>query len=217
MASDLFESFIRNINGHLGNNIRHIYYKKRLKHLGNNTIIDTGVYITNPKCITIFDNTHIDKNVILVAGLPRPDRKTIKKNNLEYKKGRGEISIGKYCHIANNVILIGQGGVDIRDYVGIGANSMIYSQSHHYTSSDNSDKKIYKFTTMAPIDEQCVIEAPVVMDKNSALGANSVILPGTTINENSWVGVNSYVIGTIPSNVIAIGSPAKVIKKRVID
>lgn len=217
MASDLFESFIRNINGYVGNNIRYIYYKKRLKHLGNNTIIDTGVYVTNPKYITIFDNTHIDKNVVLIAGLSRPDRKTIKKHNPEYKKGIGEISIGKHCHIANNVILIGQGGVDIRDYVGIGANSMIYSQSHHYTSSDNLGKKIYKFTTMAPIDEQCVIEAPVVMDENSALGANSVILPGTTIHKNSWVGVNSYVIGTIPPNVIAIGSPAKVIKKRVVD
>jgi acetyltransferase-like isoleucine patch superfamily enzyme len=52
------------------------------------------------------------------------------------------------------------------------------------------------------------------MEENTALGLNSVILPGVTIGKNSWVGVSSYVTSDIPPNSIASGCPAKVVKER---
>ena len=48
--------------------------------------------------------------------------------------------------------------------------------------------------------------------KNAKIGANVTLLPGVTINENSLVGAGSVVTKDIPKNVIAVGSPAKVIK-----
>ena len=49
--------------------------------------------------------------------------------------------------------------------------------------------------------------------KNGAsIGANSVILPGITIGENSLVGAGSVVTRTVPDNSVVVGNPAKIIR-----
>lgn len=47
------------------------------------------------------------------------------------------------------------------------------------------------------------------------IGATSLIMKGTHINDGSIIGLNSMVTKNIPSNVCAAGSPAKVIKENV--
>lgn len=49
--------------------------------------------------------------------------------------------------------------------------------------------------------------------KNAAIGANSTILPGVRIGENSLIGAGSVVTKDVPSNSVAAGNPAKVIKR----
>ncbi len=51
----------------------------------------------------------------------------------------------------------------------------------------------------------------VVIGDNVFVGASSVILPNVVIGENSIIGANSTVSRDIPANVVAAGSPAKVI------
>lgn len=216
-VTETITAFFRYIPGTLGILLRNQYYKRRLKYLGKGTIIDTGVYMLNPYCISINDNTWIDKNVILIAGKPKEDERVfIEKVNKSYTGQKGELNIGKGCHIAPNVVVQAHGGVEIGDYVGLASGSKIYSMSHHYRNYKDNDKKsiIYKFSPMALPKEQCLITAPVVMKNNSALGLNSIILPGVTIEENSWIGVNSSVTQDIPPDSIAMGNPAKVIKNR---
>ena len=53
----------------------------------------------------------------------------------------------------------------------------------------------------------------VVIEKNSWIGANVTIFPGVVIGENSVIGAGSIVTKDIPSNVLAFGSPCKIIKK----
>jgi len=49
--------------------------------------------------------------------------------------------------------------------------------------------------------------------KNGAsIGANSVILPGIIIGENSLVGAGSVVTRTVPDNSVVAGNPAKIIR-----
>ncbi|MFQ2225172.1 acyltransferase [Aeromonas enteropelogenes] len=47
------------------------------------------------------------------------------------------------------------------------------------------------------------------------ISADCKILKGSYINDNSVIGANSLVSGAIPSNVIAIGQPAKVFKENI--
>ncbi|MBR5372396.1 MAG: acyltransferase [Oscillospiraceae bacterium] len=47
---------------------------------------------------------------------------------------------------------------------------------------------------------------------NVFIGMNSIILMGTTIGDNVIVGAGSVVSGTIPSNCVVAGNPAKVIR-----
>ena len=51
------------------------------------------------------------------------------------------------------------------------------------------------------------------MKKNSKLGTHSVVMPGVTIGKNSVIGAFSFVTKSIPDNSIAVGVPAKVVKK----
>ena len=54
---------------------------------------------------------------------------------------------------------------------------------------------------------------PVVIEDNVWLGEFVSVLPGVTIGKGTIVGANSVVSKSLPPNVIAVGSPAKPIKK----
>lgn len=56
------------------------------------------------------------------------------------------------------------------------------------------------------------LDKPVIIGKNVWLGEGVSVLPGAKIGDNSIIGTNSVVIGEIPSDCIAAGIPAKVIK-----
>jgi len=194
--------------------LRAAYWKARLGKLGRNVLIDVGVHIVNPRFVSIDDNAWVDKNVVLLAGeVPKRGQKFITKSNSSYSGRRGELRIGKFCHLAPNVIVQAHGGVEIGDNCGLASGARIYSLSHHYRF-DEEDKFLYRFTPMAPPNQQCLIEGPVVLAGNNAVGLNSVVLPGTTIGKDSWVGVCSHVMKDLPENVIASGNPAQVVKMR---
>ena len=215
VLSELSSGFVRYFPGLVGQQLRYAYYKRKLKRLGSHVTIDEGVHFLNPAYISIGDDTWIDKNVILLAGPPHlGQRKFQMKENHTYHGAIGELAIGIGCHIAPNSVIQAHGGVEIGDYVGIASGGKLYSMSHHYRNLNDEDTIEYKFSPRAAEKEQFLIVGPVVMENNTALGLNSVVLPCVTIGKNSWVGVNSYVASDIPPNSIASGSPAKVLKKR---
>ena len=45
------------------------------------------------------------------------------------------------------------------------------------------------------------------------IGGNVVVLPNVTIGDNVVIGAGSVVNKDIPSNVVAVGNPCKVIKQ----
>jgi acetyltransferase-like isoleucine patch superfamily enzyme len=81
-------------------------------------------------------------------------------------------------------------GVEIQDCVQIGSHCSIYS----WSTIDNKTGK-------------------VTIKKNAKIGSHTVIMPGVTIGENSIIGTFSFVNKDVPANVVAVGVPAKVIKK----
>ena len=54
---------------------------------------------------------------------------------------------------------------------------------------------------------------PVTIGNNVWIGGNVTIVPGVSIGDNSVIGAGSVVTKDIPSNVVAVGNPCRVIKK----
>lgn len=68
-------------------------------------------------------------------------------------------------------------------------------------------------TEIQPRRETPDYSKEVTIGNDCWIGGNTVILPGVTIGDGVTVGASSVVTKSIPSYSIAIGSPARVIKK----
>lgn len=53
---------------------------------------------------------------------------------------------------------------------------------------------------------------PITIGDNVWLGGGVIVCPGVTIGDNSVVGAGSVVTRDIPPNVVAMGSPARVVR-----
>ena len=54
---------------------------------------------------------------------------------------------------------------------------------------------------------------PIILEKNVWIGANCTVCGGVTIGEGSVIGAGSVVTKDIPSGVIAVGNPCKVLRQ----
>lgn len=214
VLSSLIEWVLIDIPGPIGRRLRRAYWRTRLKHMGRDVQIDIGVRILNPYNVSIGDNTWIDSYVHIIAGAPfEGEGPILHRDNPEFEHGLGDVTIGSNVHIANYVVLQGHGGLSIGDNIGVASGSMIYSMSHHHSNLlDRSDPKKYKFTPMVNRRQQSLICAAVVLGRDSAVGLNCTILPGVSVGAGSWIGSGSVVTRSVPSNVLASGNPAEVVK-----
>lgn len=209
---------VQYVPGTIGSKLRGLVWHFFLGSLGKRVKIDVGVQFVNPRSIFIGDDTWIDKYAVLIAGSPHEGRRIIsRKSNPEYYAKEGELHIGSRCHIAPHCLVQGHGGVWIGNELTIAAGSRIYSMSHHYRPLDRPQTKFYRFSTYAKEEDQALIISPVVIKNGAGVGLNSVVLPGSVIGENSWIGANSLVQGLIPCNCVASGVPAVVLKEIVLE
>ncbi len=64
----------------------------------------------------------------------------------------------------------------------------------------------------APDHREYVVK-PVCIGKNVWLGEGCIVMPGVTIGDGCVIGAHAVVNKDIPAESIAIGSPAKVVKR----
>lgn len=54
---------------------------------------------------------------------------------------------------------------------------------------------------------------PITIGSGVWIGTGAIVLAGVTIGENSVIGAGSVVTKDIPANVLAVGSPCKVLRE----
>ena len=96
------------------------------------------------------------------------------------------------------VVFLDVGTITIGDDVLLGSYSQLLAAGHELDPQSRRDKWGYG--------------KPIVIEDNVWLGAGAVVGPGVTIGENTIVGAGSVVMKSLPANVIAAGTPARVIR-----
>ena len=54
---------------------------------------------------------------------------------------------------------------------------------------------------------------PIHIGTNCWLGAGVIVMPGISIGDNTIIGAGSIVTKDVPSNVIAVGNPCKILRE----
>ncbi len=105
------------------------------------------------------------------------------------------LKIGENVFLNDGVNICATLNICIGNHTKIGDQTYIYDSDFHQVSPD------------VPIRQ-----APVSIGSNVWIGANSMVLAGASIGDNSVIAAGSVVTGSIPANCLAAGSPAKVIR-----
>ena len=109
------------------------------------------------------------------------------------------IEVGKNFYANYNCTILDVAKVKIGDNVQFAPNVSLYTAGHPiHPVSRNSG---YEYGIEITIGD------------NVWLGGNVVVLPGVHIGNNVVVGAGSVVTKDLPDNVIAVGNPAKIIRK----
>lgn len=111
----------------------------------------------------------------------------------------GDIMIGSHTRIGLGNTIIGP--VTIRDKVNIAQNVVISGLNHNF---ENISKVIA---------EQGVNTKQITIEDNVWIGANCIILAGIRIGKHVVIGAGSVVTKDISPYSVAMGNPARVVKK----
>jgi len=118
------------------------------------------------------------------------------------------IKFGSNVQINDYVHITAMSSVIIGDNVLMASKIYISDCSHGFYNGGEIDSS----PEQHPIDRSYNI-SEVIIEDNVWLGEFVSVLPGVKIGKGAIIGSNSVVTKDIPANTIAVGSPAKVIKK----
>jgi len=145
----------------------------------------------NEQWIRIGSHTMIGPRVALSAGMA-PGQEMV---------SDPVVSIGDRTIIGQGSYIVGHFSIEIGDDIQTGPYVYITDQNHTYADPD------------IPIGRQWPVEASVRIGSGSWLGTGVIVLPGAQIGRNVAIGAGSVVMGEIPDHCVAVGSPARVVKR----
>ena len=109
-----------------------------------------------------------------------------------------QIRVGKRFFANSHFTVLDEARVTIGDDCFIGPNVSIYTACHSTDPVERNTRREWA--------------EPVTIGDNVWIGGSVTILPGVTIGDNVTIGAGSVVTKDIPSNVVAVGNPCRVIK-----
>lgn len=113
--------------------------------------------------------------------------------------GGRHVHFGKFVYANFNLTCVDDTHIYVGDYTMFGPNVIVATAGHPILPELR--EKLYQYNM------------PVHIGRNCWIGAGAIILPGITIGDNVVVGAGSVVTKDIPSDVIAVGNPCKILRK----
>ena len=184
------------------------YYAFKLKHLGKNVKIGKNVKFVHPEYISIGDDVIIMDDVTVIArgcgGVEIGNHCCIcERVYLDTESpAEGYIKIGERVYIGTGTTLFGHKGLEIGDNCLFAQNITLTPYSHIF---DNPNDIIWN---------QGGHSKKVTIGKDCYVGMGVCIMYSGDIGEGSVIGSGALVVKPIPPYSIAVGVPAKPIKKR---
>ncbi len=111
--------------------------------------------------------------------------------------GRGKIEIGDYCLLSPGV------RISSAHSINIGDNCMLANGAY---ITDSDWHGLYDRVSLGKAK-------PVCLEKNVWIGDSAIVCKGVTIGANSVIGAGAIVVDSIPSNCVAAGNPARIVKR----
>lgn len=166
-----------------------IEWKNRFGGFGENSDI------SYPAILQGVSNTYIGKNTTILAN-------SRIQNYSDKKKSLDGIYIGDNCYLGFGLSLLNASRITIGNSVLMASNILISSENHGM----NPESEI------PYMDQESSVKDVIIKD-GAWIGQNVCILPGVTIGIKSIIGAGSIVTKDIPDYCMAVGNPAKVVKK----
>lgn len=155
--------------------------------IGDDVIIDSDVVIKQKEYCTIGNHVAIDKGFYCTS----------------------KINIGNYVHIGPYTTIIG----GINSYFICNGFNNIMAGARIICGSDRFDDSGL-FGAMIPQElKGKQIIKPVIMEKFSNIGTNSIVMPGSILRTGVLLCAGSLLIGDTEEWGVYKGNPAKLIKK----
>jgi len=160
---------------------------------GRDVYIESGVVINRPRFVHLGDHVRIKRNT------------SINLHPKDKQSKEGLLFIGNDVIISEGCIISACNRIVIEDSVGISPYVMIV---------DNSRKP---GDIIRPSKEQPIEIGTIHIGADSWIAYNACILPNVTIGKHCIIGALSVVTEDIPPYSVAVGSPARVIKRYDLD
>lgn len=112
-------------------------------------------------------------------------------------QGRLRVGRGLFCN--RGVVLAAMHDVTIGDDVRLGERVSIIDHNHVIEPLEDVRARFHDYDA-----------APIVIGDRVLIGANTVVLAGARIGDDSVIGAGAVVRGEIPPGVLAVGAPATV-------
>ena len=113
--------------------------------------------------------------------------------------GGKHVHFGKCVYAIFNFTAVDDTHIYVGDYTMFGPNVILATAGHPILPKLRQEAYQYNM--------------PVHIGKNCWLGAGVIVLPGVTIGDNTVIGAGSVVTKDIPSNVVAVGNPCRVLRE----
>lgn len=112
--------------------------------------------------------------------------------------GGKNVHFGKCIYANFNLTLVDDTHIYVGDFTMFGPNVTVATAGHPILPELREQVYQYNF--------------PVHIGRNCWIGAGAVIVPGVSIGDNTVIGAGSVVTKDIPSDVVAVGNPCRVLR-----